>query len=258
MEYTERAKMANNPVAKNLFELMATKKTNLCVAADVRTEEELLQLADKVGPHICLFKTHTDILSDFSASLSENLKRAAAKHNFILFEDKKFCDVGEKLKLQYTQSIYNIASWATIVTAHSLMGDEVLSIIQENQGLEEKGVFLLAEASSAGNLIDENYTKSTIELGAKYRELTTGIVCQSPLFLDYYGWIQLTPGVQLNATGDSLQQQYDTPENAVIHRGADIVVVGRGITQSMNPEIEALKYKEASWNAYIKRVQTVY
>lgn len=254
LSYRERAKLTSNPVAKKLFELMEIKKTNLCVAADVTTEEELLKLADAVGPHICLFKTHTDIYSDFSSDLIKNLQKAATKHNFILFEDKKFCDVGEKLKLQYTQSIYNIASWATIVTAHSLMGDDVLRIIQENKVSDERGVFLLAEASSAGNLIDENYTTATIDLGLKYKELITGIVCQSPLFLDCHGWIQLTPGVQLNAAGDSLQQQYDTPENAVLRRGADVVVVGRGITKSKNPEKEALKYKKASWDAYQKRL----
>ena len=46
--FESRIATTNHPLARNLFELMATKKTNLCVAADVTTSHELLTLADKV------------------------------------------------------------------------------------------------------------------------------------------------------------------------------------------------------------------
>lgn len=48
MTYDARAAVAQNPMAKACLELMARKKTNLSVAADVDTVEEMLEIADKV------------------------------------------------------------------------------------------------------------------------------------------------------------------------------------------------------------------
>ena len=54
--YAERAARHPNACAKELFELMERKKTNLSVAADVTTKKELLAVADAVGPFVCVLK----------------------------------------------------------------------------------------------------------------------------------------------------------------------------------------------------------
>lgn len=82
-----------------------------------------------------------------------------------------------------------------------------------------------------------------------------GIVCQSSLFQNNPGMLQLTPGIQIGSKQDNLGQQYNTPDHAILELGADIAVVGRGITKAVDPQAMALKYQELLWNAYLKRIE---
>lgn len=47
--FESRITTTNHPLAHELYKIMSTKKTNLCVAADVTTSEELISLAKKVS-----------------------------------------------------------------------------------------------------------------------------------------------------------------------------------------------------------------
>jgi uridine monophosphate synthetase len=111
------------------------------VAADLTSATDLLNLAEQVGPHICLLKTHIDIIEDFHPNVINHLKEIANHHNFLLFEDKKFRDIGKTVQLQYSKSIFQISSWANLVTAHPLLGKGILEGIKAGDGLKERGVF---------------------------------------------------------------------------------------------------------------------
>eukprot|EP00879_Flechtneria_rotunda_P003802 GHRR01004042.1.p1 GENE.GHRR01004042.1~~GHRR01004042.1.p1 ORF type:complete len:447 (+),score=159.94 GHRR01004042.1:160-1500(+) len=131
LSYMERAGLANNSVAKQCFEIMARKRTNLAVAADVGTAHDMLQLAEAVGPHICVFKTHVDIFDRWDDSIAQQLQEIAERLDFLIFEDRKFADIGNTVVSQYGEGIYKIADWSHITNAHLVPGPGILDGLKQ-------------------------------------------------------------------------------------------------------------------------------
>ena len=82
------------PLSSYLLSLIAIKRSNLALSADVTTTSELLALAEELGDHICVLKTHADIISDFGDRTVRELRRIAERKHFLIFEDRKFADIG--------------------------------------------------------------------------------------------------------------------------------------------------------------------
>ncbi len=249
LAYHKRAEQASHPVAKKLFALMEEKASNLSVAADVTTCAELLRLADAVGPEICLLKTHIDILEDFSEEVVQELKRLAKKHQFLLFEDRKFADIGSTVSLQYGGGIYRIAEWADIVNAHIVPGPGVIEGLKKIGLPKGRALLLLAEMSSRGTLAKGAYTDAAVKMAEAHTDFVIGFICQKKLS-DAPGILHMTPGVQLEEGKDAFGQQYKTPETALA-AGSDLIIVGRGIYSAADPATEASLYRQAGWKAYV-------
>ncbi|XP_065207810.1 uridine 5'-monophosphate synthase-like [Planococcus citri] len=252
LAFENRTEYCKSKAAAKLLSVMSEKKSNLCVAADVTDMNAILKLADEVGPHICIFKVHLDIVNSYSDKQLEELKSKAVRYNFLLMEDRKLADIGNTVRLQFNQ----ISKWANLVTVHSIPGFGVLEAIKNAETFNENfGVFLIAELSSKDNLITPDYTKKTAELAKSYSDIVSGMVCQSASTVSEPGMIQLTPGVNLEAKNDNLGQQYNSPEEVITNRGADIAVVGRAIITAQNPSKTAEEYKKQLWNAYSARIK---
>lgn len=251
LSYSHRSEQCKNPLSKKLLTLISDKKTNLALSADVTLCVSLLDLADKLGPEICVLKTHVDILSDFTPAFTAQLKELAEKHQFMIFEDRKFADIGNTVKSQYSGGIYKIAEWADIVNAHSLPGPGIIKGLSEVGLKMQRGLLMLAEMSSENNLLTPEYAQETLRMAEQFKEFVIGFISQRKLSNDPH-WIYMTPGVQLQAAGDALGQQYITPEKAIIENGTDIIIVGRGILNAPDQLAEAQKYRKAGWDAYLK------
>lgn len=257
MSYDKRCGLAKSEAARNLFNLMNSKKTNLCLAADLTKCDDILNVANICGPYICILKTHIDIIEDFNQNFINTLQNLANKHNFLIMEDRKFADIGNTVSLQFSKGLYHISEWADLITVHSITGQSILKALKScMKPSKNQGLFLLAEMSSHGNLINDKYKESTIKLTTECLDvdIIAGVVCQNSDCINFPGLIQFTPGCKIDEINDNLGQQYQTPEYIIKEKGADIVVVGRGILNANSIEKAALLYRDRLWSAYCERV----
>ncbi|RMJ23654.1 orotidine 5-phosphate decarboxylase [Aspergillus sp. HF37] len=268
LSYKVRASNHPNALTRKLFEIAETKKTNVTVSADVTTTKELLDLADRLGPHIAVIKTHIDILSDFGPETSAGLKALSAKHNFLIFEDRKFIDIGNTVQKQYHGGALRISEWAHVINCSILPGEGIVEALAQTAAADdfpfgpERGLLILAEMTSKGSLATGEYTKASVDYARKYKNFVTGFVATRALGEVQSGdsspagdedFVVFTTGVNLSSKGDKLGQQYQTPESA-IGRGADFIIAGRGIYAAPDPVDAVKQYQKEGWAAYMARV----
>lgn len=249
LSYSERADFSLNPTGQKLLRLMDEKESNLALSADVTSAEELFALADRLGPEICLLKTHIDILEDFTPAVARRLVELAEKHHFLIFEDRKFADIGNTVALQYQKGIYHIADWADITNAHIIPGPGIIEGLKQVGHPKGRGLLLLAQMSSKENMAKGAYTQRTVEWAQEHAEFVIGFICTQKL-TEEPAFIHMTPGVDLGGGGDSLGQQYLTVERVIGKFHSDVIIVGRAIYKAADPLLEAKKYRQAGWDAY--------
>jgi uridine monophosphate synthetase len=255
----ERMEKSQNPLTNQLTELIMKKKSNLILSPDVDTQDRFFSILEQVADEIVMVKTHVDIIRDFSPSFVSRLQSLSEKSGFMIFEDRKFADIGSTVRKQFREGIYRIGDWAEFITVHLLPGPGIMRGLFE--GMERScSAFLLAAMSAEGNLLSENYARQVINIANQFKEHVSGFIgfSESEQGLQRLKnklpeeTLLLTPGVHLESSGDGLGQRYVTVEQA-IRGGADAIIVGRGIYAAQNPEQSARAYREKAWNAYIKQ-----
>ena len=200
-----------------------------------------------MGPYVCLIKTHIDIINDFSyESTIEPLLELSRKHQFMIFEDRKFADIGNTVKKQYIGGVYKISSWADITNAHGVTGNGVVEGLKQGAketttNQEPRGLLMLAELSSVGSLAYGEYSQKLLKLLNPIRNLLLDFAQRDMGGQEEgFDWLIMTPGVGLDDKGDGLGQQYRTVDE-VVSTGTDIIIVGRGLFGK--EEIQILKVK---------------
>ena len=80
---------------------------------------------------MAVLKTHVDLLEDFSNATVEGLKSLSSKHNFMIFEDRKFVDIGNTVQMQYHGGALRISDFAHIVNVSILGGEGIVEALSQ-------------------------------------------------------------------------------------------------------------------------------
>lgn len=230
----------HHPVGKKLIDIALRKKSNLIASADVVSSLELLKLAEDIGDKIVALKLHTDIITDFSWGFVTQLRHIAREKEFLLFEDRKFADIGNTQELQFKQGIYKLVDWVDMITAHPIAGEKSLDVFKPT------GVVAIIEMSSAGALTDNYYVSQALNVAQKSPNVFAA-VAQRQVSDDL---LLFTPGVNLEMKGDNKGQQYKTPHKVFTEYLTDFIIVGRGIYKANDPLAAAEEYRQQGWEAY--------
>lgn len=253
--FKERSLISKNIIGKQLFEIMDRKRSNLCFSVDLTNSKDLLKMTDLVGPYICCIKTHSDIVKDWNINTSKKIIELSKKHNFLIFEDRKFADIGNTVVKQCEDGYFSISSWANIINAHSLPGPGIVKGLKKAMP-NNSGLLLIANMSSEDNLFTDIYIKKTLNMALENMDFVFGFISQNRLrnLETPDPFIIMTPGINIENKNDAFGQNYNSPSEIITKRGCDIGIIGRGIYESSNPLESAQKYRQFLWDAYQSRL----
>lgn len=238
-----------NSAANFVYTLAIKKQSNIILSCDLDNCVDVLSMINKVGDKIVGVKLHVNIINDFNCQFIDELLKLKEKYEFAIIEDGKFADIGN-IVIKQLDSIYKINKWADLITVHSVTGDGIVKSISEKY--PHLGLLLISELSTKNNLINDSYVFSTMNIYNANKNQVSGFICQTKVFnhIDKFETLTFSPGINFNATSDNHDQTYRNPSSKTTT--GLFWIIGRGIYESNNPEIECEKYRTNGWE-HLKR-----
>ena len=239
-----------NQIKDKIIKKIQEKKSNLCVSLDYSKANKILEVLELVKESVVMVKIHVDIIEDFTLDFAKKLKDICDKNGIYILEDRKFADIGHIFQKKFTSGIYKIQSWCHLITMHALIGEGPIRCFQECGDLNQQGILLISQMSNDGNWLNSDYQGRSIWLARRFPSSVCGFICQNKF--EDTDFLCVMPGVNRLVRKDQADQRYKTPQQA-IEDGADIIIVGRGITEAHNVSIEAEFYRTLAWGEYKKQ-----
>lgn len=214
-------------------------RERLIVALDLPSVDEARHLVSRLGSTVQAYKLGMWLLFDPGFNALVDALVQAGKHVFL---DYKMYDIPETVR----RGVASVAArGARIVTVH---GDpEIIAAAVEGAARSDLMVFAVTVLTSQDDaaLAAMGYRLTVPELvglraGIAARAGARGIIASAadnPAALREAAGVPLlvaTPGIRLPGGATHDQKRIATPDTA-IHRGADYLVVGRPITQALDP-----------------------
>lgn len=239
----------NSDKAINVRQLCLQKESKICLSLDVPKWNKFFSILEQVADKIVMLKVHFDIMENLDYDNLEKLFKMKKKYNFLVWEDRKLCDIGhtnllvvEKLlSFQFFEEFnknikhkeYKSEKLIDFISILPIGGELSLTPLFEM----DIGIFLLSQMSSQGNYFNDIITNNIIQISKTYYKTgkISGIINQSlNPYIIQYPMLSIMPGISHLSSEDNMGQQYQ--EITKLKNIPDIFVVGRAIYQSENPE----------------------
>ncbi|BAT43427.1 orotidine-5'-phosphate decarboxylase [Escherichia albertii] len=230
----------------------AVTNSPVVVALDYNNRDAALTFVDKIDPRDCRLKVGKEMFTLFGPQFVRELQQ----RGFDIFLDLKFHDI-PNTAAHAVAAAADLGVW--MVNVHASGGARMMTAAREALVPFGKDAPLLIAVTvltsmEASDLADLGVTLSPADYAERLAALTQkcgldGVVCsaqEAVRFKQAFGqdFKLVTPGIRPQGSDAGDQRRIMTPEQALA-AGVDYMVIGRPITQSVDPE-QTLKAINAS------------
>ncbi|EEX2833147.1 orotidine-5'-phosphate decarboxylase [Escherichia albertii] len=230
----------------------AVTNSPVVVALDYNNRDAALAFVDKIDPRDCRLKVGKEMFTLFGPQFVRELQQ----RGFDIFLDLKFHDI-PNTAAHAVAAAADLGVW--MVNVHASGGVRMMTAAREALVPFGKDAPLLIAVTvltsmEASDLADLGVTLSPADYAERLAALTQkcgldGVVCsaqEAVRFKQAFGqdFKLVTPGIRPQGSDAGDQRRIMTPEQALA-AGVDYMVIGRPITQSVDPE-QTLKAINAS------------
>lgn len=211
------------------------------VALDVSTMDSALRLADSLDPTLCRLKVGKELFTRCGPEIMKVLHQ----RQFEVFLDLKFHDI-PNTTAQAVLAAAELGVW--MVNVHASAGHQAMSLAKQRLIDGNYKTLLIAvtvlTSMSSEALTQIGVTDDLDKQVSRLAQLTKqagldGVVCsaqEAKVLKELCGndFKLVTPGIRLPEDNADDQHRICTPKQA-LNDGADYLVIGRSITQALNP-----------------------
>jgi|TARA_B100001063_G_C16613340_1_gene476893 orotidine-5'-phosphate decarboxylase len=219
----------------------------IIVALDYDNAKEASRFVSSIDPSLCKLKIGKQLFTNIGPEFVSSL----VKKGFDVFLDLKFHDIPNTVA-KAVSAASDLGVWMTNLHASGgvKMMEDAKNVIEKNGS--EMLLVAVTVLTSLGSK-DLNDLGISVDVHEQVNRLTSlakkagmdGVVAsamEASELRDTHGekFIIVTPGIRLDSTKFDDQNRVVTPTQAIIN-GSDYLVIGRPITQALNPS-DKLKY----------------
>ena len=215
---------------------------SIIVALDFPTQEQALHLARQLDPKLCRLKVASTLFTHYGPALIEELRLLG----FDIFLDLKYHDIPQQVAGACKQAAA-LGVW--MLTIHTSGGEAMMVAARDAlEGVSGTRPLLIGvtvlTSLSGDDLTQIGYKNNVADTVMSLGKLAQsagidGVVSsaeEAAMLRKTLGadFLLVTPGIRLPENKSDDQKRVVTPE-AAIAAGSDYLVIGRAITQAVNP-----------------------